>query len=92
MIRLIRQTPLGSFLPGPAPVIAEHIEIMPREVATINGDLLNFVPSPQGVDELDFIPMVTYFGGLTQLNTPNGLTAAIPVEALKVMPRVVPAG
>jgi hypothetical protein len=32
LIRLMRQTPLGSFLPGPAAVIAEHIEIMPREI------------------------------------------------------------
>lgn len=32
LIRLVRQTPLGSFLPGPAPVFGERIAIVPREI------------------------------------------------------------
>jgi hypothetical protein len=32
LIRFIRQTPLGTFLPGPAPVILERISIIPREL------------------------------------------------------------
>jgi hypothetical protein len=92
VIRLIRQTPLGSFLPGPAPAIAEHLSIMSRDLSTIqNHGLLNFIPSPPAGGELFFVPMgVPYAVGLTQPVPPNASIATSPIEALKVMPRFVP--
>lgn len=76
---------------------AEQVMVMPREVATIQAGLLNFVPTsptsgeptPTGTGELVFTPMcVPYATGVTQ-TIPPGASIAPSAEVLSVMPREV---
>ena len=94
---MVREASTGSFLfgvrlPGP-----ERIDVMPREVAVIQDGLLNFVPTPRADGELVFTPMgVPFAPNILQSLPPNasivnGRLEFTPAEALKVMPRIVPA-
>jgi hypothetical protein len=97
VIEAVKEAQTGGSLFGAGMPPAERLDVMPREVATIQNGLLNFVPtSPAsgeptstGAGQLVFTPMcVPYATGVTQA-IPPGASIAPPTEVLRIMPREV---
>lgn len=73
--------------PKPIPPAGELIDVTPREVATIQNGLLNFVPTPDYAAAQIFTPMAIPYTLVPQPIPPNAVI--VPTESLKVMPREV---
>ena len=82
----------GIQIDGAAVTRIEPLDVMPRDLPTIQHGLLNFVPSPDLAASRVFVPMGVPFKVTPEVRSDlpiNFVPTPTPVEPLQVMPREV---